>query len=158
MHQIWTWIFHRLHANTRFFSNYTQKASQWFILKKKTNSSYIQDICFFSSVHFSSVAQSCPTLCDHMNRSTPGIPVLHHLLEFTQTHVHQVSDAIQPSHPLSSPSPPAPNPSLLEWPKSQNTDTTKCWQGCRAIGTHSSLVGVQMVQLLWKTPDSFLQN
>ena len=58
-----------------------------------------------------SVAQSCPTLCDPMNRSTPGLPVHHHLLEFIQTHVHRVGDAIQPSHPLSSPSPPAPNPS-----------------------------------------------
>ena len=58
-----------------------------------------------------SVAQSCPTLCDPMNRSTPGLPVHHQLLEFTQSHVHQVSDAIQPSHPLSFPSPPAPNPS-----------------------------------------------
>ena len=63
------------------------------------------------SVQFSSVTQSCPTLCDPMNRSTPGLPVHHQLLEFTQTHVHRVSDAIQPSHPLSSPSPPAPNPS-----------------------------------------------
>ena len=52
-----------------------------------------------------------PTLCDPMNRSTPGLPVHHQLLEFTQTHIHGVSDAIQPSHPLSSPSPPAPNPS-----------------------------------------------
>ena len=60
---------------------------------------------------FSSVAQSCPTLCDPMNRSTPGLPVHHQLPEFTQTHVHRVRDAIQPSHPLSSPSPPAPNPS-----------------------------------------------
>ena len=60
---------------------------------------------------FSSVAQSCPTLCDPMNHSTPGLPVHHQLREFTQTHVHWVSDAIQPSHPLSSPSPPAPNPS-----------------------------------------------
>ena len=60
---------------------------------------------------FSSVAQSCPTLCDPMNRSTPGLPVHHHLPEFTQTHVHRVSNAIQPSHPLSSPSPPALNPS-----------------------------------------------
>ena len=58
-----------------------------------------------ASVQFSSVAQSCPTLCDPMNRSTPGLPVHHQLTEFTQTHVHQVSDAIQPSHPLSSPSP-----------------------------------------------------
>ena len=65
----------------------------------------------FSSVQFSSVTQSCLTLCDPMNRSTPGLPVHHHLPEFTQTHVHQVSDAIQPSHPLSSPSPFAPNPS-----------------------------------------------
>ena len=60
---------------------------------------------------FSSVAQSCPTLCEHMNRSTPGLPVHHQLPEFTQTHVHRVCDAIQPSHPLSSPSPPAPGPS-----------------------------------------------
>ena len=62
-------------------------------------------------IQFSSVAQSCPTLCDPMNCSTPGLPIHHQLPEFTQTHVHRVSDAIQPSHPLSSPSPPAPNPS-----------------------------------------------
>ena len=65
----------------------------------------------FSSVQFSSVTQSCPTLCDSMNHSTPGLPVHHHLPEFTQTHVHRVGDTIKPSHPLSSPSPPAPNPS-----------------------------------------------
>ena len=63
------------------------------------------------SVQFSSVTQSCPTLCDPMNRSTPGLPVHHQLPEFTQTQVHRVGDAIQPSHPLSSPSPPAPNSS-----------------------------------------------
>ena len=85
-------------------------------------------IIFGSSVQFSSVVQSCPTLCDPMNRSTPGLPVHHQLQEFTQTHVHRVSDAIQPSHPLSSPSPPAPkslpasvfsNESTLHmrWPK-----------------------------------------
>ena len=61
------------------------------------------------SVQFSSVAQSCLTFCDPMNHSTPGLPVHHQLPEFTQTHVHQVGDAIQPSHPLSSPSPPALN-------------------------------------------------
>ena len=66
----------------------------------------------FASVQFSSVAQLCPTLCDPMNRSTPGLPVHHQLPEFTQTHVHRVSGAIQPSHPLSSPSPPAPVPVL----------------------------------------------
>ena len=65
----------------------------------------------FLLIQFSSVAQSCPTLCDPMNHSTAGLPVHHQLLEFTQTHVHRVGDAIQPSHPLSSPSPPAPNPS-----------------------------------------------
>ena len=63
----------------------------------------------FSSV--SSVSQSCPTLCDPINRSTPGLPVHHQLPEFTLTPAHRVSDAIQPSHPRSSPSPPAPNPS-----------------------------------------------
>ena len=76
-------------------------------------------VCWITGIQFSSVAQSCPTLCDPMNRSTPGLPVHHQLPEFTQTHVHRVSDAIQPSHPLSSPSPPAPNPSqhqsLFQW-------------------------------------------
>ena len=64
-----------------------------------------------ASIQFSSVDQSCLTLCDPMNHSTPGHPVHHRLLDFTQTQVHRVGDAIQPSHPLSSPSPPAPNPS-----------------------------------------------
>ena len=63
------------------------------------------------SVQFSSLAQSCPTLCDPMNCSTPRFPVHHQLLEFTQTHVHRVGDANWPSHPLLSPSPPASNPS-----------------------------------------------
>ena len=76
------------------------------------------------SVQFSSVAQSCPTLCDPMNCSTPGLPVHHQLPEFTQTHVHWVCDAIQPSHPGSSPSPPAPNPSqhqsLFQWVRSSH--------------------------------------
>ena len=71
------------------------------------------------SVQFSSVAQSFPTLCGPMNCSMPGLPVHHQLPEFTETHVHWVSDAIQPSHPVSSPSPPAPNPSqhqsLFQW-------------------------------------------
>ena len=62
-----------------------------------------------SSVQFSSVVQSCLTLCDPLGCSTPGFPVHHQLLEFTQTHVHRVSDAILPSHPLSCPSPPAFN-------------------------------------------------
>ena len=65
-------------------------------------------------VQFSSVAQSCPALCDPINRSTPGLPVRHQLPEFTQTHVHRVGDAIQPSHPLSSPSHPVPSSSILK--------------------------------------------
>ena len=65
-----------------------------------------------SRLRCGSVAQSHPTLCDPMNRSTPGLPVHHQLPEFNQTHIHRVGDANQPSHPLSSPSPPAPNPSL----------------------------------------------
>ena len=76
------------------------------------------------SVQFSSVAQLCLTLCDPMNRSTPGLPVHHQLPEFTQTHVHWVGDAIQASHPLSSPSPSAPNPSqhqgLFQWVNSSH--------------------------------------
>ena len=73
----------------------------------------------FPSVQFNSVTQSCPTLFDPMNHSTPGLPVHHRLPKFTQTHVHHVGDAIQPSHPLSFPSPSAPNPSqhqgLFQW-------------------------------------------
>ena len=81
-------------------------------------------IIFLNSIYMCSdqirsVAHSCPTLCDPMNCSMPGLPVHHQLPEFTQTHVHRVSDSIQPSHPLSSPSPLAPNPSqhqsLFQW-------------------------------------------
>ena len=82
------------------------------------------NICIFYWVQFSSVTQLCPTLCDPMNCSMPGLPVHHQLSEFTQTHIHRVGDAIQPSHPLSSPSPPAPNPSqhqsLLQWVNSSH--------------------------------------
>ena len=91
--------------------------------------SLARDLCFQSqrwspcfviqSAQFSLVAQSCATLCNPMNRSMPGLPVHHQLPEFTETHVDRVNDAIQPSHPLSSPSPPAPNPSqhrsLFQW-------------------------------------------
>ena len=86
------------------------------ILQRSTFSHFSQMIY---SVQFSSVTQSSLTLCDPMNHSTPGLLVHQQLLEFTQTHVHWVGDAILPSHPLSSPSPPAPNPSqhqrLFQW-------------------------------------------
>ena len=71
----------------------------------------IHRVISVSSVQFSSVTQLCLTLRNRMNRSTPSLPVHLHLPEFTQTHVHRVGDVIQPSHPRSSPSPPAPNPS-----------------------------------------------
>ena len=83
--------------------------------KSVTTSTFSPSVCHevlgLDAMIFSSVAQSCLTLCNPKNRSTPGLPVNHQLPEFTQTHVHQIRDAIQPSHPLLSPSPPAPNPS-----------------------------------------------
>ena len=91
--------------------------SFWFVV--------FPELCsLIPSVQFSSVTQLCPTLYDPMNRSTPGLPVHHQLLDFTQTRVHWVSDAIQPSHPLSSPSPPAFNLSqhqgLFQWVSSSH--------------------------------------
>ena len=87
-------------------------------------SSIPEFLMMYSSVQVSSVAQSCPTLCNPMNHSTPGLRVHHQLPEFTQTQVHRVSDAIQSFHPLSSPSPPAPNPSqhqsLFQWVSSSH--------------------------------------
>ena len=97
----------------------------------------------FNSVQFSSVAQSCPTLCDLMNCSTPGLPVHHQLLEFTQTHVHWVSDAIQLSHLLSSPSPPAPNLSqhqgLFQWVNSSHEKVTQLYINIYIIFVYSFL-------------------
>ena len=78
----------------------------------------------FSSVQLSSIAQSCPTLCNPMNHSMPGLPVHHQVPEITQTHVHRVGDAIQPSHPLSSPSPltlyPSQHQGLFQWVNSSH--------------------------------------
>ena len=95
---------------------------------KQNDSEAKQYSVWFPSAQFSSVAQSCPTLWDPMNRSTPGLPVHHQLPKFAQTHIHRVSNAIQSSHPLPSPSPPAPNSSqhqgfsneptlCMRWPK-----------------------------------------
>ena len=103
-------------------------------------------------VQFSSVAQSCPTLCDLMNRSTPGLPVHHKLPEFTQTHVHRVGDAIQPSHPLSSPSPSAPiSPSIrvfsnestlcMRWPK--------YWSFIFSISPSNEYLGLISFRIEW---------
>ena len=102
------------------------------------------------SVQFSSVTQSCPTLCDPMNCSTPGLPIHHQLLKFTQTHVHWVDDAIQLSHPLSSPSPPDPNPpqhqDLFQWVSSSH-EWPKCWSFSFSISPsyeHPGLISFRM--------------
>ena len=94
---------------------------------------------------FISVAQLCPTLCDLMNRSMPGLPVHHQLLEFTQTHVHWVGDVIQPSHPLSSPSPPAFNLSQhqgLFQLVSSSHQVAKVWRFSFSISSSSEYSGL----------------
>ena len=108
-------------------------------------------MCIFiiSSVQFSSVAQSYPTLCDPINRSTPGLPVHHQLVKFTQTHVHRVSDAIQPSHPLSSPSPPAPNhQSLFQWVNSSH-EVAKYWSLSFSIIPSKEIPGLNSFRMDW---------
>ena len=128
----------------------------------------LRNFCYFClliylpSVQFSSVAQSCSTLCDSMNSSTPDFPVHHQLPEFTQTHLHRVSDAIQPSHPLSSPSP-APNPShhqgLFQWVNSLN-EVVKVlefqpqhqsfqWTPRTEITENGSICFVHLMSMLW---------
>ena len=103
----------------------------WILKSEGRNISQIEktveetgDIQSLSSVQFSPVTQSCSTLCEPTNHSMPGLPVLHQLLEFIQTHVHWVNDAIQPSHPLLSPSPPVLNLSqhqgLFKWVSSSH--------------------------------------
>ena len=105
------------------------------------------------SVQFSSVAQSCPTLCDPMNCSIPGLPVHHQLLEFTQTHVHQVSDAIQSSHPLSSPSSHAPNPSqhqsLFQWKSTLRMRWPKYWSFSFSISPSNEHPGLTSFRMDW---------
>ena len=104
--------------NNKVLLRSTGNYIQYFVISH--NGKMHKKVCVYAHVYvcvcvcmykFSSVTQSCPTLCDPMNCSTPGLPVHHQLLEFTQTQVHRVSDVIQPSHPLASRSPPAPNPS-----------------------------------------------
>ena len=115
-----------------------------------TKLTYLLIICFSYSLRkvssqFSSVAQSCPTLWDPMNCSTPGLPTHHQLPEFTQIHVHWVGDAIQPSHPLLSSSPPAPNPSqhqgLSQWVNSLH-EVAKYWSFSFNISPSNEQPGV----------------
>ena len=104
------------------------------------------------SVQFSSVSQSCQTLCDSMNLSTPGLPVHHQLSEFTQTHVHWVGDAIQLSHPLSSPYPPAFNLSqhqgLFKWISSSH-QVAKYWSFSFSICPSSEYSGLISFRMDW---------
>ena len=119
-------------------------------------------------VQLSSVAQSCRTLCNPMDCSTPGLPVHHQLPEFTQTYVHWVGDAIQPSHPLSSPSPPVPNPSqhqgLFQWVNSSH-EVAKVLEfqlSTSPSNEHPGLVSFRMDWLdllaVQGTPKSLLQH
>ena len=104
------------------------------------------------AVQFSSVAQSCLTLCDPMNHCTPGLPVHHQLSEFTQTHVYRVGDAIQPSHPLSSPSPPAPNPSQPQSPSNESTlrmRWPKSWSFSFSISPSNEHPGLTNFRMDW---------
>ena len=104
------------------------------------------------AVQFSSVAQSCPTLWDPMDCSTPGLPVLHQLLDLAQTHVHRVGDAIQPSHPLSSRSPPALNLSqhqgLSQWVSSLH-QWLKCWSFSFSISPSNEYSGLISPRMDW---------
>ena len=106
----------------------------------------------YMTFQFSSVAQSCPTLCDPMNRSTPGLPVHHQLMEFTQTHVHRVSDAIQPSHPLTSLSLPALNLSqhqgLFKWVNSSHK-VAKYWSFSFSISPSNEYSGLISFRSDW---------
>ena len=102
-----------------------------------------------------SVAQSCPTLCDPMNHSTPGLPVHHQLLEFTETHIHRVSDAIQPSHPLSSPSPPAPIPPSITVFSNESTlpmRWPKYWTFSFSISPSKEIPGLISFRMDWLDP------
>ena len=107
---------------------------------------------FYSSVQFSSVAQLCLTLCDSMNRSTSGLPVHYQHPEFIQIHIHRVSDVIQPSHPLSSPSPPAPNPPSIRVFSNESTlrmRWPKYWSFSFSISPSKEIPGLISFRMDW---------
>ena len=131
------------------YSSFKQLSQMW--LMRLRGLFVVNTLCNLSATYSSvrSVAQSCPTLCDPMNCSTPGLPVHHQHPEFTQTHVHWVHDAIQPSHPLPSPSPPAPNPSqhqsLFQWVNSSH----EVAKGLEFQLQHHSFQRTPRTDLLW---------
>ena len=105
-----------------------------------------------SVLQFNSVAQLCPTLCDPMNRSKPGLPVHHRLPESTQTHVHRVGNAIKPSHPMSSPSPPAPIPPSIRVFSNESTlrmRWPKYWSFRFSIGPSNEHPGLISFRMDW---------
>ena len=111
---------------------------------------YSKEIQLYTYIR--SVAQSCPTLCDPMNRSMPGLPVHHQLPEFIETHVHRVSDAIQPSHPLSSPSSPAPNPPSMRVLSNESTlrmRWPKYWSFSLSIIPSQEIPGLISFRMDW---------
>ena len=111
-----------------------------------------QILKWFSSVQFSSVAQSCLTLCDLMDCSTLSFPVHHQLPKLTQTHVHRIGDAIQPSHPPSSPSPPATNPSQHQVFSNESTlhmRWPKYWSFSFSISPSSEYSGLISFRMVW---------
>ena len=124
--------------------------------KHYANSAHLSWVSDFETiqtvVQFSSVAQSCPTLCDPMDCSTPGLPVHHQLPESTQTHVHWVGDAIQPSYPLLSPSPPALNLSqhqgLFRW-ISPSHQVARYWSSSFSISPSNEYSGLISLRMDW---------
>ena len=120
-----SWVLFACLDNLRFFTTYSQIFTYYWLQLNK------YELTSWYSIQFSSVAQSCLTLCDPMNRSMPGLPVHHQLPDSTQTHVHWVGDAFQPSHPLPSPSPPALNRAqhqgLFQWVGSLGRLKRKPW-------------------------------
>ena len=120
-----TWLSNWIELRQMKISDFSQMHQTTEVLGRVTpKPGGISSNCNWDLLQFSSVQSLSPTLCDPMNCSTPNLPVHHQLPEFTQTHVHRVGNAIQPSHPLSSPSPPAPNPSqhhsLFQWVNSSH--------------------------------------
>jgi len=131
----------KLLTNTPSNCQHRQKQGKYEKLSRSRD--YIHTMEY--SVQFSSVTQSCPSLCDPMNCSTPGLPVHHQLPEFTQTHVHRLGDAIQPSHPLSSPSPPAPSPSQHQSLKRLCNESALCMRWPK----YWSLLGHKKENEIW---------